>query len=117
MAIDKPTSVSSTSATLIDNIFINNLDKAVACGNLISDISDHFLEFCILKSMKDKIVVNKAKMRDYSRFSSDRLNADPSKVNWNALFSNESSDMNSIFSSFYNKINKMVNKHAMMKTI
>ena len=89
----------------------------MAYGNLISDISDHFLEFCILKSMKNKIVVNKAKMRDYSRFSSDRLNADPSKVNWNALFSNESSDMNSIFSSFYNKFNKMVNKHAMMKTI
>lgn len=67
--------------------------------------------------MKNKIVVNKAKMRDYSHFSSDRLNADPSKVNWNAFFSNESSDMKSIFSSFYNKFNKMVNKHAMMKTI
>lgn len=116
-AIDKPTRVRSTSATLIDNIFINNPDKVVACGNLISDIRDHFSQFCILKSMKDKIRVKKSKMRDFSRFSSDRLYADLSSVNWNALFSNESSDVNKVFSSFYNKFNKLVNKHAPMKTI
>ena len=116
-AIDKPTRVRSTSTTLIDNIFIYNPDKVVACGNLISDISDHFSQFCILKSMKDKIRVKKSKMRDFSRFSSDRLHADLSNVNWNALFSNESSDVNKVFSSFYNKFNKLVNKHAPMKTI
>ena len=38
-------------------------------------------------------------------------------MNWNALFSNESSDVNKVFSSFYNKFNKLVNKHAPMKTI
>ena len=43
-SIDKPTRVRSTSATLIDNIFINNPDQVVACGNIISDISDHFLQ-------------------------------------------------------------------------
>lgn len=32
--IDKPTRVRSTSATLIDNIFINNPDQAVASGNI-----------------------------------------------------------------------------------
>ena len=87
------------------------------CGNLISDISDHFSQFCLLKSKKDKIRLKKPKMRDFSRFSSDRLHADLSNVNWNALFSNESSDVNNIFSSFYNKFNKLVNKHAPMKTI
>ena len=116
-AIDKPTRVRSTSATLIDNIFITNPDKVVACGNLISDISDHFSQFCILKTMKHKSRVKKSKIRDFSRFSSDRLNAGLSNVNWNALFANESSDVNNVFSSFYNKFNKLVNKHAPMKTI
>ena len=46
--IDKPTRVRSTSPTLIDNIFINNPDQVVASGNIISDISDHFSQFCIL---------------------------------------------------------------------
>ena len=99
-AIDKPTRVRSTSATLIDNIFINNPDKVMACGNLISDLSDHFSQFCILKSMKEKTRVKKSKMRDFSHFSSDRLNADLSNMDWNALFANEPSDVNSVFSSF-----------------
>ena len=38
-------------------------------------------------------------------------------MDWIALFANESNDVNSIFSSFYNKFNKLVNKHAPMKTI
>ena len=38
-------------------------------------------------------------------------------MNWNALFTNESSDVNNKFSSFYNKFNKLVNKHVPMKTI
>ena len=58
-SIDKPTRVRSTSATLIDNIFINNPDQVVACGNIISDISDHFSQFCILKSIRDKLKIKK----------------------------------------------------------
>ena len=58
-SIDKPTRVRSTSATLIDNIFINNPDQVVACGNIISDISDNFSQFCILKSIRDKIKIKK----------------------------------------------------------
>ena len=55
--IDKPTRVRSSSATLIDNIFINNPDQVVTCGNIVSDISDHFSQFCVLKSVKDKVKV------------------------------------------------------------
>ena len=107
--IDKATRVRPISATLIDNIFINNPDK-------VSHV-DHFSQFCILKSTKVKTRVKKSKMRDFSRFSSEKLNADLSNVDWSALFANESNDVNSIFSSFYNKFNKLVNKHAPMKTI
>ena len=57
--IDKPTRVRSTSATIINNIFMNNPDQAVASGNIISDISDHFSQFCILKSIRDKTKINK----------------------------------------------------------
>ena len=38
-------------------------------------------------------------------------------MDWNALFVNDSCDVNSVFSSFYNKYNKLINKHAPMKTI
>ena len=115
--IDKPTRVRSTSATLIDNIFINNPDQVVVSGNIISDISDHFSHFCILKSMRDKIQIKKTKVRDFSRFSRDSFEADLSNVNWNALLNKRTCDADNLFSSFYNKFNKLINKHAPMKTI
>ena len=115
--IDKPTRVRSSSATLIDNIFINNPEQVMACGNIVSDISDHFSQFCILKTMKDRVKVNKSKVRDFSRFSADRFNAELSEVDWNAIAETKSSDVNELFSSFYNKFNKIVNKHAPMKAI
>ena len=38
-------------------------------------------------------------------------------MNWNALFASESSDVKNVFFSFYNKFNKLMNKHARIKTI
>ena len=49
--VDKPTRVHRTSATLI----VNNPDQLLASGNIISDISDHFSQFCITTSAKDKL--------------------------------------------------------------
>ena len=99
--IDKPTQVRSSSATLINNIFINNPDQVVTCGNIVSDISDHFSQFCILKSVKDKVKVNKFKVRNFSQFSADCFNAELSQVDWNAIVERKSCDVNDLFSSFY----------------
>ena len=41
-SILQPTRVSSTSATLIDNIFTNDLDTSTIGGNLTTSLSDHF---------------------------------------------------------------------------
>ena len=41
--IDKPTRVYGNSATLIDNMLVNNTTNLLSTGNIISDISDHFL--------------------------------------------------------------------------
>ena len=45
--IDKPTRVYNNSATLIDNILTNKVDVEITSGNIISDISDHYSQFCI----------------------------------------------------------------------
>ena len=41
--ITLPTRITPTSKTLIDNIFFNNINKAITSGNLITDISDHLV--------------------------------------------------------------------------
>jgi hypothetical protein len=42
------------SSTLIDNIFVNNTEHDIRSGNIISDISDHFSQFCITSTFKKK---------------------------------------------------------------
>ena len=50
--ISRPTRITSTSATLIDNIFTNNHDDLNCSlnGILVADISDHFPVFHISRS-------------------------------------------------------------------
>ena len=111
--VDEPTRVYRTSATLIDNIFINNPDKLLASGNIISDISDHFSQLCITTSTKDKFrQVKNVKLRDYSRFSVDCFNDELSEIDWGQIIANGANCVNKLFSSFYNKCNAIVNKHA-----
>ena len=38
-------------------------------------------------------------------------------MDWNALLNKKTCDVDNLFSSFYNKFNKLINKHAPMKTI
>ena len=116
--VDKPTRVHRTSATLIDNIFVNNPDKLLASGNIISHISDHFSQFCITTSAKDKFrQVKNVKIRHYSRFSVDRFNDELSEIDWDQIIANGANCVNKLFSSFYNKYNTIVSKHAPMKTL
>ena len=115
--VDKPTRVRSSSATLIDNIFIDIPEKVLVGGNILSDISDHFSQlFCILSSIVDHPKENR-KVRDFSKFSSSSFIADLIQVDWDEIIAKGTDDINKIFSSFYNKLNKIVNKHAPFKTM
>ena len=50
--ISKPTRITNISATLIDNIFVNDLDECHKCGILYTDLSDHLPVFQITFSLK-----------------------------------------------------------------
>ena len=47
--INLPTRITSTSSTLIDNIFTNEIDVDISSGILINDISDHLPIFSMIK--------------------------------------------------------------------
>ena len=115
--IDKPSRVSRTSATLIDNIFVNIPNQVSISGNIISDISDHFSQFCILKSVAEQTHASIRKVRDYSQFSSDSFTAELGYVDWNEIIHRGGDDINKMFSGFYNKLHNIINKHAPVKSI
>ena len=113
--IDKPSRVYNDSATLIDNILVNRLDSQLSSGNIVSDISDHFSQFCFIHSLPLRSRYQGIRIRDYSKFSEENFIRDISQIDWVTLTANDSVDR--FFSSFYNKFNKIVNKHAPLKTV
>ena len=113
--IDKPTRVHNNSATLIDNIFTNNVQEEIISGNIISDISDHFTQFCITRSVIEKGQTGSHLIRDYSRFSEENYLNDLSQVDWARVVPEVKTDVDKLFSRFYNKLNKLINKHAPLK--
>ena len=66
--IDKPTRVHRNSFSLIDNIFTNKVKENIFSGNLISDISDHFSQFCLTSSLVVKETPDRPLTRDFSKF-------------------------------------------------
>ena len=46
--IFSPTRTTSSSATLIDNIFTNNYNSSFVSGNLVNTLSDHHAQFLIM---------------------------------------------------------------------
>ena len=115
--IDKPTRVHNASATLIDNIFVNNYDAHFLSGNIVSDVSDHFSQFCVCRPLGGKTKLQKIVTRDFSKFSEEKFINDLSQLNWESAASESTNDVNKSFSTFYNKLNRIVNKHAPIKTI
>ena len=114
--IDKPTRVHNNSYSLIDNIFVRNLEDNIISGNIISDPTDHFSQFCFLNSPQ-KLYDHLSKKRlvcDYSNYSETSFLCDLSQID---LIVSRTSDVNKSFSSFYNKLNNLLDKHAPLKPI
>ena len=114
--IDKPTRVRKNSATLIDNIFVNNSDQVIASGNIVSDVSDHFSQFCVLKSSHVSSKPSNRKTRYFSHFSRDQF-INLLLVEWSEILRSRGDDVDHVFSTFYSKLNKILNKHAPIKTL
>ena len=81
------------SASLIDNIFVNNPDCVSVSGNIISDVSDHFSQFCIFRSARDRIKPAKRKMRDFTNFDRDSFTQDLNQIDWQSIIANGSNNI------------------------
>ena len=129
----------NSSATLIDNILTNKVDANITRGNIVSDISDHFSQFCVSHTFFKKLESKKQKRRDFSGFSVNSFNSELSEdslrrrhSNTNGLdecvgrlqrrLSEELLNQNNFddqfvvdiaFSNFYNTLSGLVEKHSL----
>ena len=103
--INKPTRITSTSATIIDNIWTNNVKLVSNCmsGVIIDDISDHLPIFCINKLNSphhSKIVPDTLYVRQENDVNIEKMCHCFRNTNWETVL-NET-DVNKASSSFIN---------------
>ena len=91
--IIKPAWITSTSQTLIDNIFINELHSKIVVRNIITDISDHLTQFVAIPGdWHTEISSQDIYRRNYKNLNSDKFKEDFIKINRTNLFSEKNVD-------------------------
>ena len=119
--ITKPTRITSTCATLIDNIFTNEYRLITKSGILICDVSDHLPVFQICSYDVDN---DKSYNKADSRFVYKRLVDECTmtnyvneiaKVNWEAI--EQENDPNVAYNLFIDSVTKLYDKCCPIKKV
>ena len=100
--------VTSKSATLIDNIFINDISCFSLGGNVTSSISDHFFQFCQTDIFQTTVHTKKVKyVRDFRHFNKREFNEEIGNINWGGII-NDTNGTDESYTQFYNKIEEIL---------
>ena len=115
-AITLPTRITSHSATLIDNIFSNDIDQYVFSGLILSDISDHLPIFVI--SNDNEPLTDEASytvFRDKSETNKNEFRNRLHDINWYDL--ENIHEPKKAYSSFLNKFTNLYNSCFSLKKV
>src|SRR6267154_746783 len=101
-----PTRVTCTSSTLIDYIClfnnIHNVKTKICCGNILSDIFDHYPNFWLLKINKYIDMSNRSHTRVFTPKNKDDFNQKLNHMDWYTIFNN-TTDVNLCYDYFINQ--------------
>ena len=112
----QPSRVTNTSATLIDNIFINDMVSKSKGGNLVSSISDHFTQFSYLDFCPKKRPNALPKFgRSYKKFSHSEFSNELNKIDWLQILHGKDTD--SKMESILTITNQILDKMAPLKKL
>ena len=100
--------------TLIDNIFVNSIEKEVNAGNLMDKLSDHLPQFIIVKDLVTKPSKKKRIKKDFSNFSADAYKTDLRNIN---LTNTETNDVDKLFKELHDGYINVVEKHVPIITL
>uniref|UniRef100_A0A8C6LAH3 Reverse transcriptase domain-containing protein n=1 Tax=Nothobranchius furzeri TaxID=105023 RepID=A0A8C6LAH3_NOTFU len=108
--ITRPTRITKTSATLIDNIFTNILEYDVLSGLVITDMSDHLPVFTVVQrttvtTQSESVVVTRLKNQEaVNSFKTDLM-----EQNWEEVYVE---DVNMAYGKFLNIITSLYEKNC-----
>ena len=114
--ITKPTRITDTSATLIDNILISSkLQQAYHSGIIISDMSDHLPT--VVKLINAKQDIKNQQIVTYRKITEENIkliNEDLQGHNWEEILEKRGTDDS--FSILHETLIMSMNKHMPLKT-
>ena len=114
--IDKPTRVTDSSATLIDNIFTNELCHNLTCGILFNDISDHLPIFVLCEyNIKRNIVKEFQHIRKITEDTLASLSNELSQQSWDNVLN--INDVNQAYDNFLYIFIDIFKKHCPLKRV
>ena len=114
--IYQPTRVSGSSATLIDNIFINDIETFSNGGNITTSISDHFPQFCVLDLFDKNLKFKEVRYgRSYRHFNENEFENELKAIDWTQLLSNKNSE--EAFEVFFKKIERLLDEMAPVRRL
>ena len=106
-----PTHITDKTLTLIDNIFVDNaIGSNIQSGNVLSLISDHLPQFCIISELTCDYKNLSHKTYDYSHFYANMFLADYAETIFSIADVN--SDLNDKFDKFLLNLLGLVNRHC-----
>lgn len=114
--IDRPSRITCTSATLIDNIFTNELQHDHISGLLINDTSDHLPVFSIKKCNLERNPVKKFIMiRNNNKEAINAFGKALEEKIWDEVY--ENNDTNECFNTFLDYFTKCYNEHCPIRKV
>ena len=114
--IDRPSRITCSSATLIDNIFTNELQHDHISGLVINDTSDHLPVFSIKKCNLERNPVKKfIFIRNNNKEAINAFCKALENKNWDEIY--ENNDTNESFDTFLNYFTKSYNEHCPIKKV
>ena len=111
-----PTRVTEHSSTLIDNIFSNTTHNETLSGNILTQITDHFPQFLIVKHADISYKTASYFQHDFSKLNAGNLLDDFGNLDLDYLRDNLL-DVNSKFNKFLSSLDILVKNHAPLKKL
>ena len=112
--IKPPTRITSSSATLIDHIYSNNISSQTTTHILLDDISDHLPAILLLNNTKHNKAPTRKLKKDESNFNQESFILDLHKQF--SLFKCNKFDVDGSFKRLIEILNSILDKHALLRT-
>ena len=111
--IDRPSSITEYSATMIDNIFTNDLITDKLSGLIINDVSDHLPVFSIIKNNIYKSHGEKKCFKMNNILNFENFKTELNNLDWNIIY--EKNDVNLAYDCFIETIKNIYDRNCTCK--